>query len=64
MGNLKTNVIPVTLGAPGTISKSSRKYLSNVYLTGRHDIEELEKIALLGTAHIHFNVGNDVACII
>jgi len=64
MGNVKTNVIPVTLGATGTVSESSRKYLRNVYLTGRHDIEELEKTALLGTAHIHFNMGNNVACII
>jgi hypothetical protein len=64
MGNVKTNVITVTVGATGTISESSRKYLSNVYLTGRHDTEELEKTALLGTAHIHFNMGNNVACII
>jgi hypothetical protein len=30
MRNVKTNVIPVTIGATGTISKSFRKYLSNI----------------------------------
>jgi hypothetical protein len=51
-------------GAIGTISKSFRKYLSNVYLTGRHGIKELEKTPILGTAHIHFNMGNNVAYVI
>jgi hypothetical protein len=37
-------------GATGTISKSFRKYLSN--LTGKHEIKELENTAILGTAHI------------
>jgi hypothetical protein len=64
MWNVKTNVIPVTLGATGTISKSFRKYLSDLYLTGRHDIKELEERAILCTAHMHFNMGNNVACII
>jgi len=57
-------VIPVILGATGTISKSFRKYLSDLYLMGRHDIKELEKTAILGTAHMHFNMGNNVACFI
>jgi len=30
MWNVKTKVIPVTIGATGTISKSFRKYASNV----------------------------------
>jgi len=29
MWNVKTKVIPVIIGVPGTISKSSRKYMSN-----------------------------------
>jgi hypothetical protein len=29
MWNVKTNVIPVIIGATGTISKSFRKYLRN-----------------------------------
>ena len=50
MWNVKTNVIPVIIGATGTISKSFRKYLSNV--PGKHEIKELQKTAILGTAHI------------
>jgi len=30
MGNVKTKVIPVIIGATGTISKSFRKYVSNI----------------------------------
>jgi hypothetical protein len=44
-----TKVIPVTTGATGTISKSLGEYLSNV--PGKHEIKELQKIAILGTAH-------------
>jgi hypothetical protein len=49
MWNVKTNVIPVIIGATGTISKSFRKYLSNV--PGKHEVKELQKTAILGTAH-------------
>jgi hypothetical protein len=47
--NVKTRVIPVIIGAIGTISKSFRKYVSTV--PGNHD-GELQKTAILGTAHI------------
>jgi hypothetical protein len=52
MGNVKTKVTPVIIGATGTISKSFRKYLSSI--PGKHDIKELQKTAVLvlGTAHI------------
>ena len=50
MWNVKTNVIPVIIRANGTISKSLRKYVSNI--PGRHEVEELQKTAILGTAHI------------
>jgi hypothetical protein len=50
MWNVKTQVMPVIIGAIGTISKSFRKYLSSV--PGKHDIKELQKTAILGTAHI------------
>ena len=30
MWNVKARVIPVTIGATGTISKSFRKYISNI----------------------------------
>ena len=50
MWNVKANVIPVIIGATGTISKSLRQYLSNI--PGKHEIKELQKTAILGTAHI------------
>ena len=50
MWNVKTKVIPVTIGATGTISKSFRKYVSNI--PGNHEVKELKKTAILGTAHI------------
>jgi hypothetical protein len=50
MWNVKTKLAPVIIGATGTISKSFRKYLSSI--TGKHDIKELQKTAILGTAHI------------
>jgi len=37
-------------GATGTISKSFRKYVSNI--PGNHEVKELQKTAILGTAHI------------
>jgi hypothetical protein len=43
-------MIPVIIGATGTIPKPFRKYLSNV--PGKHEIKELQKTAILGTAHI------------
>jgi hypothetical protein len=43
-------VIPVIIGATGTISKSFRKYVSTV--RGNHAVKQLQKIAILGTAHI------------
>jgi hypothetical protein len=54
MWNVNTNVIPVITGATGTISKPFRKYLSNV--PGKHEIKELQKTAILGTAHILYKV--------
>ena len=47
---VKTRVIPVIIGATGTISKSFRKYISNI--PGNHEVKELKKTAILGTAHI------------
>jgi hypothetical protein len=43
-------VIPVIIGATGTISKSYRKHVSNI--PEHHDVKELQKTAILGTAHI------------
>ena len=50
MWNVKTKVIPVIIGATGTVPKSFRKYVSNV--PGKHEVKELQKAAILGTAHI------------
>jgi hypothetical protein len=50
MWNVKTRVIPVIMGATGNISKSFRKYLSTIL--GNHQVKELQKTAILGTAHI------------
>ena len=50
MWNAKTRVIPVIIGASGTISKSFGKYVSDI--PGNHDVKELQKTAILGTAHI------------
>jgi hypothetical protein len=50
MWNVKIKVIPVIIGATGTISKSFRKYVSNI--SGHHEVKELQKTAILGTAHL------------
>ena len=50
MWNVKTKVIPVIIGATGTISNTFRKYVSN--LPGNHEVKELQKTAILCTAHI------------
>jgi hypothetical protein len=43
-------IIIIIIGATGTISKSLRKYMSNI--PGNHKVKELQKTAILGTAHI------------
>jgi hypothetical protein len=50
MWNVKARVIPVIIGATGTISKSFRKYASRI--PENHEVRELQKTAILGTAHI------------
>jgi hypothetical protein len=47
MWNVKAKVIPVITG---TISKSFRKYVSD--MPGSNDVKELQKTVILGTAHI------------
>ena len=47
---VKTRVIPVIIGATGTISKSFRKFISNI--PENHEVKELQKTAILATAHI------------
>jgi hypothetical protein len=50
MWNTKPQVIPVIIRATGAISKSFRKYVSNI--PGNHKVKELQKTAILGTEHI------------
>jgi hypothetical protein len=50
MWNLKAKVLPVVIGATGTVSKSFRKHVSNI--PGNHDVWELQKTAILGPVHI------------
>jgi hypothetical protein len=42
MCNVKAKVIPVIIGATGTVSESLRQYLSNI--PGKHEIKELQYI--------------------
>ena len=44
--NVKTKVIPVIIGATGTISKSFRKYVSNI--PGKQEVKELQKNSHIG----------------
>jgi hypothetical protein len=48
--NIKTGVIPVIIGATGTVSRVFRKYVRNI--PGIFEVKELQKTAILGTAHI------------
>ena len=50
MWNVKTKLIPVIIGSTGTISKSFRKYMSNI--PGNQEVKELQKTSILGTAHM------------
>jgi tRNA A37 N6-isopentenylltransferase MiaA len=54
MCNVKTKVIPVIIGATGSLFKSLSKYLNN--MPRKHEIKELQKTALLGTVHILWKV--------
>ena len=48
-------MIPVIIGATGTISKTFRNYVSNI--PGNHGVKELQKTARLGTAHMRTYFG-------
>jgi hypothetical protein len=51
MWNVKTSVIPVIIGATGTISKSFGKYVSSIP-RNLEVVKKLQKTAVLGTVHI------------
>ena len=46
----ETKVIPIIIGTTRTVSKSFRKYVSNI--PGKHEVKELQKTAILGTEQI------------
>ena len=48
--DVQTKVIPVIIGATGTISKSFTKYLTNI--PGKEGIKELQTTAILGTVYV------------
>jgi hypothetical protein len=51
MWNMKPKVVPVIIGATGTLSKSLLQYPSNI--PGKHEIQEIQKrTAILVTARI------------
>jgi hypothetical protein len=54
MWNVKAKVIVVIIGMIETILKSFRKYLNDI--PGNHDVRQLQKTAILGPAHILWEV--------
>jgi hypothetical protein len=54
---LKTKVIPVIKWSTGTISKSFRKYLNR---PGKHEIKDLQKTVILGTACVNTSESTNV----
>jgi hypothetical protein len=68
----KNKVTPITVGAAATVTDSSRKRQSN--MPGKHEMKQLHKTAMLGTAlvlwkalmqtHKILNMGSNVTCTI
>ena len=50
MWQMKTEIIPVAIGALGVIKKGSEKFISEI--AGNINLQETQKTTLLGTAHI------------
>jgi hypothetical protein len=50
MWNMKCFVIPVIIGATGIVTKELKKYLETIL--GKHSVDSVQKIAVLGTSHI------------
>ena len=50
MGQIKTEIIQVVVGALGVIKKGSEKLVT--VIPGNINLWEIQKTALLGTAHI------------
>jgi hypothetical protein len=54
MWNQKYKIIPVIIVAIGLVTKCLRKNLEAI--PGKHSIESLQKITILGTSHIIWTV--------
>jgi len=54
MWYVKTKVIPAIIRTTGIVSKSIRKYLSNI--PGKHKMKDLQKTSTWDTANILWNV--------
>ena len=50
MWNLKCTIVPVIIGATGTVTRSLKKNLQAI--PGTHPIDFLQEVAILGTSHI------------
>ena len=50
MWNKRVQVVPVIIGATGVIDKNIKKYIGKI--PGHHKIYNLQRSAILGTAHI------------
>ena len=46
MWNVKTEMMPVIIGATGTVSELFRKYVSNI--PGKHEVKELTENSHIG----------------
>jgi hypothetical protein len=67
---VKAKIIPVIIGATGTVSKSLRQYRS--IITGKHETKEITRTAIMGTAHTFesanvkvqniFHMRNNIIC--
>ena len=49
MWNLKCTIVPVIIGATGTVTRSLKKNLETT--PGKHSIDSLQETAILGTSH-------------
>ena len=50
MWGMKTQVVPVVIGTLGVIKKGVEQQISKI--PGKINVTELQKIALLGSAHV------------
>ena len=54
MWQMKTEIIPVVVGALGVVKKGSEKFIGEI--PGNINLQEIQKTTLVGTAHILWKV--------